>query len=284
MRNGARHSPRHGRLLAAVVSIMAAASAFGAAAPAAHGGHGAAAVAAFDGKAAIALSQAAVGRTPRDAVFTTADGRRVRLSDFRGKPVVVSFIYTSCAHVCPATTRHLAKTVRAVRAALGDDSFTVLTIGFDSASDTPAAMERFARQQNARMAGWEFLSADRATIERVAADLGFLFVESAKGFDHIAQATVLRADGSVYRQIYGVNFETPMLGEPLKELVYDTPPNAPLLSHLNNRVKLFCTVYDAASDRYVFDYSLFIGLAVGGLSLGSFGFLVVSELRRRPKA
>ncbi|HEX7045798.1 MAG TPA: SCO family protein [Burkholderiales bacterium] len=266
---------------------MATASAVGAAAPAAHGGHGAfaaaAPAAAFDGKAAIALSQAAVGRTPRDAVFTTADGRRVRLSDFRGKPVVVSLIYTSCAHVCPATTRHLAKAVRAVRAALGDDSFTVLTIGFDSANDTPAAMERFARQQNARMAGWEFLSADRATIEQVAADLGFLFVESAKGFDHMAQATVLRADGSVYRQIYGVNFEMPMLGEPLKELVYDTPPNASLLSHLGNRVKLFCTVYDAAADRYVFDYSLFIGLAVGGLSLGSLGFLVGRELRRRPR-
>ena len=38
---------------------------------------------------------------------------------------------------------------------------------------------------------WEFLSADHATIDGLAADLGFVYVPSPKGFDHLAQTTVI---------------------------------------------------------------------------------------------
>lgn len=235
---------------------------------------------AFDGKVALAQSQAAIGRTPRDAVFTATDGRQVRLSDFRGKPVVVSLIYTSCYHICPATTQHLAKIVREARAALGESSFRVLSVGFDTANDTPAAMREFAHQQHTVMDGWEFLSTDSATMARLADDLGFKFVASAKGFDHMVQASVLDGDGKIYRQVYGVQFDKPLLIEPVKELVYATPVNASVLTHLSNRVKLFCTVYDPATDSYRFDYSLFVGMLIGTVGLGSMGFLFIREWRR----
>ena len=236
--------------------------------------------AALDEQAALALSQRAVGGSVRDVAFTAADGRRVRLSDYRGKPVVVSLIYTSCHDICPTTTQHLARVVAAARAALGARSFAVLTIGFDTGNDTPAAMQGFARRQGVSLPDWDFLSADAGAIERLAQDLGFQFRSSPKGFDHLVQASVLDADGRVYRQVYGVSFEMPQLVEPLKELVYATPADASLLAHLSNRVKLFCTVYDPASDRYRFDYSLFMGIFIGAVSLGSLGVVLVREWRR----
>lgn len=240
------------------------------------------ATAGLDEQAALALSQGAVGTRVRDGAFTAADERRVRLADYHGKPLVVSLIYTSCHHICPATTRHLANAVEAARAALGNDSFTVLTIGFDTVNDTPAAMRSFARAQGVDLPGWEFLSADAATVERLVQDLGFRFQSSPKGFDHVVQASVLDADGRVYRQVYGTSFELPQLVEPLKELVYATPADASLLTRVGNRVKLFCTVYDAAADRYRFDYSLFVGIIIGALSLGTLGVMLVREWRRAP--
>ncbi len=234
----------------------------------------------FDAKEALRQSQAVIGRAPRDAAFKTADGRTLRLSDFRGKPVVLSLIYTSCYHVCPATTQHLAGVVRRARDALGPGSFAVLSIGFDTPNDTPAAMAAFARQQNLRIDGWEFAGTDAATVARLTEDLGFRYVASAQGFDHLIQATVLDGEGKIYRQVYGANFETPLLIEPLKELVYGTPAAGSLLASIGNRIKLFCTVYDPAADRYRFDYSIFLGILIGFTSLSVAAALLIREWRR----
>jgi protein SCO1/2 len=236
---------------------------------------------AFDERAALALSQQAIGRiVPADYRFTTAEGRTVRLGDYRGKPLVVSLVYTSCYHICPTTTRYLARVVEIARAALGEESFRVVTIGFDSARDTPAAMRAFAREQGVDLPGWDFLSGDRATIAALSRDLGFQFFPSAHGFDHLIQATVLDAEGRVYRQVYGMQFETPLLVEPLKELVFGVAAGDSPLAGLAKRVRLFCTVYDAANDRYRFDYSLFIGMVIGATSLLVVGFAFWREWRR----
>jgi large-conductance mechanosensitive channel len=45
-------------------------------------------------------------------------------------------------------------------------------------------------------------------------------------------------------------------------------------------VKLFCTTYDPANDRYRLDYSLFIGMFIGFLIIASGVFYLVRELRR----
>lgn len=235
----------------------------------------------FDAKAALAVSQAAFGRVPGEAAFTASDGRVVRLSDYRGRPLVISLVYTSCHHICPTTTQHLAKVVRIARAALGTDSFRVATIGFDTAHDNPEAMAQFARHQRLDLGGWDFLSTDAATLARLGADLGFLYFPAPQGFDHLIQATVLDGDGKIYRQVYGMSFDTPLLVEPLKELVFGQPVAASFLTGLGNKIKLFCTVYDPSSDRYRFDYSIFIGLFIGLSSLGFIGFLVLREWRRQ---
>lgn len=243
-----------------------------------HGAH--APSAGFDEKHALKVSQGVLGTLPRDAALTRADGSAARFSDYRGKPLVVSFIYTSCYHICPTTTQHLAKVVRTARAALGTDSFRVVTVGFDTPKDTPQAMARFARDQRVDLPGWEFASVDAATLARLAEDLGFLYFPAPQGFDHLIQATVLDADGKIYRQVYGMNFETPQLVEPLKELVFGEPRTASFLESVGNRIKLFCTVYDPATDRYRFDYSIFLGGLIGLVGLGTVAFLLVREWRR----
>jgi len=234
----------------------------------------------FDEKTALEYSQSAIGRHLADHVLRDTAGNNVQLSRYRGKPLVVSLIYTSCYHICPTTTRHLAKVVKTARHALGEDSFNVITIGFDTAKDTPEAMRVFAKQQGMDVNGWDFLSADAATLEGIAKNLGFVFFATPKGFDHLIQATVIDAQGKIYRQVYGMNFETPLLVEPLKELAFGQQPNQTVLAGVWSKVKLFCTTYDAASDSYKFDYSLFIGMAIGIVIIGSIVIFLFREIRR----
>jgi len=126
---------------------------------------------------------------------------------------------------------------------------------------------------------WHFLAGDAQTIDALSENLGFLFFPSAKGFDHLAQTTVVDRNGTIYRQLYGVDLDTPTLVEPLKELVFDTPRSAGLIDHWVSTFKLFCTVYDPNSDRYRFDYSIFMTIAVGLLCLGAIATFVIREWR-----
>ena len=235
----------------------------------------------YDADSAVATSQAAIGKPLEDYMFYDRQGRPVNLAAYQGKPLLISMIFTSCHHVCPAITRHLATAVDAAREAMGEDSFQVLTIGFDTPVDTPDAMRVFANKQSIDDPNWEFLSGSADEIARLVDNIGFVYFPSPRGFDHINQVTVIDRDGVVYRQVYGAAFELPWLVEPIKELVYNRPqPGDHIGSGLLNRIKLFCTVYDPNSGRYKFDYSLFVGMAVGAIIVLSVIFWLLLEYSR----
>lgn len=233
----------------------------------------------LDPEQALAYSQAAVGRTIGEYQFLTRQGQVISLTELRGRPLVISLIYTSCYHTCPMVTSHLAKVVEVARDALGQDSFSVVTVGFDEPVDTPDRMRYFAAQRNIDDPDWYFLSGDTETIERLSRDVGFLFVSSPKGFDHLIQSTVVDANGEVYRQVYGEVFTAPLLVEPLKELLYGKTVATSVVDRLINNVRLVCTIYDPTTGLYHFDYSLFVGIGAGLLSLGVIAVFIVHAWR-----
>jgi protein SCO1/2 len=233
----------------------------------------------YDRDAALALSQGVIGAALGDHTLRDTQGQPFHLRNLRGKPLVISLIYTSCHHVCPLITRNVAEKMEIAQDALGNDAFTVITVGFDWRVDTPERMRTYANGQGIDIPGWHFLSGDAATIAALSDDLGFQFFPSAKGFDHLSQTTVVDANGVVYRQIYGVDFDTQTFVEPLKELVFDTPREAGFAAHWMDTFRLFCTVYDPNSGRYEFDYSIFMTIFVGTLCLGSILVFIVREWR-----
>lgn len=229
----------------------------------------------LDENASLAVSQGAIGHTVGDYRFRDSAGRPVAIKDFAGTPLVVSMVYTACDHTCPIITQTLADSIGIAREAVGAGGFKVLTVGFDTRNDTPERMRTFARQQGVGDDNWLMLSADPQTIQAFANDLGFLFVKTPYGFDHLAQVTVIDGKGTVVAQIYGQDFPPPQLVEPLKQAVFGVDIDTVSVAALVNRVKLFCTLYDPASGRYRFDYSLFIGMLIGFVSIAIIGFVVV---------
>ena len=219
---------------------------------------------AFNPERALQMSRAAIGRSLEGYSFLDRNEQPVQLADFKGKPLVISLIYTSCYHTCSLVTRSLAEVVEKARDALGKDSFTVVTIGFDTHFDTPKTMAWFARQQGVDDPNWRFLSGDAATVQRLVKNLGFSYFRSPKGFDHLVQASVVDSGGILYGQVYGELFPPPLLVDPLKELILGTPPaKESALANLVRRVRFYCTTYDPTRNAYRFDYSLFVGLFIG---------------------
>jgi protein SCO1/2 len=235
----------------------------------------------FDYDMALATSQAAIGNRVGNHRFRDAHGQTLELAQLRGKPLVVSMIFTSCHHICPMTTQHLAKVVDKAQTTLGDDKFDVALVGFDTAVDNSEAMRYFAARQGVADKGWHLLSGDAEAIAALSRDLGFQFFPSSSGFDHLIQASVIDADGRVYRQVYGQVFETPLLVDPLIELVLGRPaPEQTFFDSLVQKVKLFCTTYDPVRDGYYLDYSLFLGILIGAVIILATATFIYRELHK----
>jgi protein SCO1/2 len=239
--------------------------------------------AAIDPDQAVATSRAAIGSEPRPFAFTTADGRRVTLADYRGKPLVVSFVYTGCSQVCPTTTRFLSKAVKEARKVVGEDAFHVASIGFNIPSDNPMSMRLFAKQNDIDDPRWAFLTPDAGLPEALARDFGFTYAAQSGGFDHLTQVTILDGRGRIHSQVYGESFALPMLIQPLRELVLGEPAGQTLAAWVD-RVRLVCTVYDPLSGEYRLDWRLFIEIAVGITCLGLTLAFVIAGWRRARRA
>ena len=242
------------------------------------------AAAANDGSnraAAMHASQAAIGRVLGDYQLTDREGRSLRLAELRGRPLVLNFVYTNCYTVCSGLTLHLRDVVGIAREALGAESFSVLTVGFDTAHDSPERMLAYGRDRGIDDANWRFASADAATIRRLTDAAGFTWAASSAGFDHVTQVTLVDAEGRVALQVYGQDFAPPVLIEPLKRLVWGRSVDRSTLQGLIDNVKLFCTVYDPVSGRYRFDYSMIVAVLPALLVLGMVGAAIIAAGRKK---
>lgn len=213
---------------------------------------------------ALRESQAAIGRDMSRHQLIDARGRPIRLGELKGKPLLVSFIYTGCFQVCPTTTRSLAEAVDQLAEVFGADSFNVVSIGFNQPFDSPAAMRAFAAQAGIDKPNWKFLSPPAATVDALTADFGFRYVATPAGIDHMLTVSVLDAQGRIATQVYGERLTRDQLGEPLRLMLRDAPlPKGTPLADLIERVRILCTVYDPETGTYRYDYALFIEIAGG---------------------
>jgi protein SCO1/2 len=72
------------------------------------------------------------------------DGERVTMRSLRGRPVVVTFLYTTCEDTCPAQ----AQVVRGALDELGED-VPALAVAVDPPRDTPERARAFLAEQRA---------------------------------------------------------------------------------------------------------------------------------------
>lgn len=239
----------------------------------------------LDREAALRASQAAIGRKIGEHILLNREGQPVSLASYRGKPLLVSFIYTGCFQVCPTTTRSLQETVEGLQKSVGPNQFNVVSIGFNQPADSPQALKAFATQYGIRQPNWEFLSPPGAIVPALAQDFGFVFQATPAGFDHVLQVSILDAEGRIVRQVYGESLVPAELGEPLKMLLAGTPVESnELIDHLLDRVRILCTVYDPKTGAYKVDYTLPIQIAGGVTFFIAMMIFFINEWRSSRKS
>lgn len=233
-------------------------------------------IARLDPKKALEVSEQAVGRTIGDFQLVDSTGAPLALRTFRGKPLVISLVYTSCSSVCPLATQHLIDAVVEANRVIGAGRYNVVTVGFDARHDTPRRLTQFALAQGIKFGNWRLASADVTIIKALLRDLGFSYTSIAGGFNHLTQTTIIDSTGKIYRQVYGDDFPLQMFMEPMKDVVYGTSSHYSV-SGIFNRLKFICTVYDPSSGAYRIDYGMITGSILGALSLLGFGVLIYRE-------
>jgi protein SCO1 len=210
------------------------------------------------------------------------EGRPVRLASLRGKPLLVSFIYTGCFQVCPANTRALDEAVGALQDRFGRDAFRVVSIGFNQPADSPQALKAYAAQHSIDRPNWDFLSAPLPVVPALTQEFGFRYAATPAGFDHVLQVTLLDAQGRIVRQVYGERPVTSELADAMQQLLAGQPvPPPSMVSQLVDRIRILCSVYDPETGSYRVDYSLVWEIAGGLTFILSLALYMLNEWRVR---
>jgi protein SCO1/2 len=122
-----------------------------------------------------------------DFSLTDERGRRVGMSDFRGRPVVVTFLYTTCEDTCPAQ----AQTIKGAFAELGRD-LPALAVAVDPPRDDPRRARLFLSEQ--RMTGrLRFALGTRAELAPVWK--GFAVQPQREDLEHTGRLVLVDARG-----------------------------------------------------------------------------------------
>jgi protein SCO1 len=143
----------------------------------------------------------------RDFTLHDQNGRRASLRQYRGRVVVLTFMYSTCRDTCPIT----ATTIRGAMDDVGHD-VPALAVSVDPANDTPDTAEAFLVKRGLSAGRMRFLLGTRAQLAPIWHAYGIR--PQGKGFDHSAYVLLIDKRG---RQ--RVSFPTDQLTD--RDLAHD---------------------------------------------------------------
>jgi len=146
-----------------------------------------------------------IGEQMPDFALYDQDGRVVQAARFRGREILLNFIYTRCpvATMCPAATLRMMQVQQAARQA-GVKDLQLLSITLDPAYDTPGVLKAYAAARAIDTSNFAFLTGPEAAVRDLLTQFGII-AEFKDGLLRHSLATLLidpqgriihRADGS----------------------------------------------------------------------------------------
>jgi protein SCO1/2 len=163
----------------------------------------------FAGPDSQASPLADIGPAPR-TVLIDAAGKPFDLASLKGKVVLVSFVYTTCTGVCPATTQSIVRIQNVLKETkLWGTSVAFVSITLDPKRDTPEVLRDYARNFRADPAAWHFLTGSPEKVQAVIAAWGMWARTGPTGtLDHPSRVFLLDPKGH-QREIYSLEFLKP---------------------------------------------------------------------------
>jgi protein SCO1/2 len=135
-----------------------------------------------------------------DVSLVDQHGSVVSLASLKGKPVLIDFIYTSCASTCPMLTAKMTAIAHALGPALGAD-VRLVSLTLDPEHDSAAELAKYAKSHDASENGWLFLTGPPEKVDQVLALFKLRRMREGDGsITHSVSAFLLGPDGHQVRQ------------------------------------------------------------------------------------
>jgi protein SCO1/2 len=156
----------------------------------------------------------AIGQTVPDFALTDQNRRRVSLSQFSGKVVAVTFVYTRCPlpDFCLRLSNNFARLQRRFRERMGQD-LILLSITFDPKYDQPDVLAQYARTWKADAEAWRFLTGPIDDMRRVYGLFGVDAFPDEGLLSHSLRTAVIDRQGKLAAVIPGNEFVPQELGD-----------------------------------------------------------------------
>ena len=143
--------------------------------------------------------------------MTLQGGSTAKLSDFRGKVVALTFIYTRCPdpQFCPlmdSRFAELAATISAIPART--EKVRLLSISFDPKHDTVEALAKHAKLKGAKAPFWQFAVSPYDELRKVAEPLGLTYGPRENDIIHSLSTAVIGPDGRLVRLSLGSDWKS----------------------------------------------------------------------------
>ena len=138
--------------------------------------------------------------------LTNELGQAVKLSDYKGKAVAMTFIFTSCPFptFCPRMSLNFGDVQKKLKeTSNGATNWQLLTISFDPEKDTPEVLKHYAQSYNYDPAHWSFLTGDLTEVTALTEQMGQMFWREGGTISHNLRTVIIDPEGHLYKIFSG---------------------------------------------------------------------------------
>jgi protein SCO1/2 len=168
----------------------------------------------------------AVGQHVPDFTLTDQNGQQVSLSQFAGKTVAMTFVYTRCPfpNFCFRLSNNFAQVHKRFANRMGQD-LILLTVTLEPDNDQPNVLAQYAAIWKANDPAWRFLTGPVATVQKVTGMFGVVDTPDMGMMTHSLHTVIIDRRGNLFVNLDGNEFTAKQLGD-LVETVLDRAPGA----------------------------------------------------------
>ncbi|MCW5550301.1 MAG: SCO family protein [Opitutaceae bacterium] len=149
-----------------------------------------------------------VGENLPDFALYDQSGAVVQSARFRGKQIMLNFIFTRCpvATMCPAATQKMMETQRLAREA-GVANLELVSITLDPVYDTPGVLKEYADARGIDTGNFSFLTGPEGAIKDLLAQFGVITEFQGPILNHTLATILINEQGRIIHRFDGSNWE-----------------------------------------------------------------------------
>jgi protein SCO1/2 len=140
-----------------------------------------------------------------DCLLTNQAGKSIRISNFRGQALALTFFFSRCPlpRYCPRMNKHFSALQQALQKDVVRTNWQLLSISFDPAFDTPEQLSTVAKELQVDPHHWNFATSSMVEIRKIGSAFGLQFRQNNGSLTHNLRTVVVNPAGRVQRVFKG---------------------------------------------------------------------------------